>query len=110
MGMLLWEGCSVYSFKGQGIGGIKSISVEQFDDKTGEFGIRETVQADLVSRLLNDRTLTVVPSANADAILTGTIVAIDDRPMIQSVSIAEGRVALEATIHSFEDPMCCPKL
>jgi hypothetical protein len=38
------------------------------------------------------------------------ITPIDDRPEIQDVSITDGRIALEATIHSFEDPMCCPTL
>lgn len=35
---------------------------------------------------------------------------IDDRPSIQSLGIEAGQVSLAATIHSFEDPMCCPTL
>jgi hypothetical protein len=38
------------------------------------------------------------------------ITPIDDRPIIQSVSIEAGEIGLEATIHGFEDPMCCPTL
>ncbi len=38
------------------------------------------------------------------------ITPVDDRPMIKSVSIEAGMLALEATIHGLEDPMCCPAL
>jgi hypothetical protein len=38
------------------------------------------------------------------------ITPIDDRPMIKAVNITAGQIALEATIHGFEDPMCCPTL
>lgn len=35
---------------------------------------------------------------------------IDDRPMINEVNIENGEVYLDATIHGFEDPGCCPAL
>ena len=38
------------------------------------------------------------------------VTPIDDRPVIQDVRIEAGQVALEAVIHGFEDPMCCPTL
>ena len=38
------------------------------------------------------------------------ITPIDDRPQITSLRFDAGQVALEATVHSFEDPMCCPTL
>lgn len=38
------------------------------------------------------------------------VMPIDDRPVIQDVRIEAGQVALEAVIHGFEDPMCCPTL
>ncbi len=40
--------------------------------------------------------------------LTSTL--IDDRPMIKSVSVENGEVFLDATIHGFDDPGCCPQL
>ncbi len=33
---------------------------------------------------------------------------VDDRPMINAVSIAEGQINLDVVIHGFEDPACCP--
>ena len=38
------------------------------------------------------------------------ITPVDDRPMIKSVSIEAGMLALEAIIHGIDDPMCCPAL
>jgi hypothetical protein len=35
---------------------------------------------------------------------------IDDRPKVNSLSIEDGKVFLDATIHSFNDPGCCPAL
>jgi hypothetical protein len=35
---------------------------------------------------------------------------IDDRPMINSMTIEHGKVHLNAVIHGFQDPGCCPAL
>ncbi len=40
--------------------------------------------------------------------LTSTF--LDDRPLIGGLSIEGGEVIVEATIHDFDDPMCCPTL
>ncbi len=40
--------------------------------------------------------------------LSSTI--IDDRPLINSLSIENGEVFLDAVVHGFEDPGCCPQL
>lgn len=33
---------------------------------------------------------------------------IDDRPIINAISITDGQINLDAVIHGFEDPGCCP--
>jgi len=78
---ILLLGCGVYSFTGHGIGGIKTIAVEPFDNRTAEFGIREDLTDAVINRLLSNRTLTVASQATADGILRGAIVSIDDRPL-----------------------------
>lgn len=40
--------------------------------------------------------------------LTSTF--LDDRPIIESLSIVEGEVRVGAVVHDFDDPMCCPTL
>ena len=39
-----------------------------------------------------------------------TSVAIDDRPILDSLTIENSEIVLAATIHDFDDPMCCPTL
>lgn len=36
--------------------------------------------------------------------------SIDDRPIIESLTIGAGAIGLIAAMHSFDDPMCCPTL
>jgi hypothetical protein len=35
---------------------------------------------------------------------------LDDRPMIQALSVEQGIILVDATVHNFNDPMCCPTL
>ena len=35
-------------------------------------------------------------------------VLIDDRPKVNSIKIEDGQIILDAVIHGFDDPMCCP--
>lgn len=39
-----------------------------------------------------------------------TSVTIDDRPILDELTIENGEIFLAATIHDFDDPMCCPTL
>jgi len=39
-----------------------------------------------------------------------TSVAIDDRPILEALSIEDGEIYLAVTVHSSGDPMCCPTL
>jgi hypothetical protein len=37
-------------------------------------------------------------------------VLVDDRPLLNEISIADGEIFLDATTHRSDDPMCCPTL
>ena len=37
-------------------------------------------------------------------------VLLDDRPQLNALSIEKGEVFVDATVHGFDDPACCPKL
>ena len=39
-----------------------------------------------------------------------TSTMVDDRPQLNALSIENGEIYLDATIHGFEDPGCCPML
>ncbi|MBM3326728.1 MAG: hypothetical protein FJY65_07085 [Calditrichaeota bacterium] len=94
--------CGVYSFSGRGISGIKTIAVEAFDNRTAEFGIREQIADAIITKLLTDRTLTITNASAADALMRGTIVAIDDKPLTfqadESVTERQIIITVEITI------------
>ncbi|MBL8076407.1 MAG: hypothetical protein JNM55_00475 [Anaerolineales bacterium] len=53
--------------------------------------------------------LTIYTESNGSpTFLTSTL--IDDRPIINNISIENGEVYLDATTHGIEDPFCCPTL
>lgn len=53
--------------------------------------------------------LTVYKLANGTpAFLTSSVV--DDRPQLSALSIENGEIFLDATVHTVDDPMCCPTL
>jgi hypothetical protein len=39
-----------------------------------------------------------------------TSLLVDDRPLVNELSIASGAIFLDTTIHDVDDPMCCPTL
>lgn len=39
-----------------------------------------------------------------------TSAVVDDRPQLNALSIEDGEIFLDAIIHGFDDPMCCPAL
>lgn len=39
-----------------------------------------------------------------------TSVIVDDRPVLNALSIEDGEIFLDATVHGGEDPFCCPTL
>jgi hypothetical protein len=53
--------------------------------------------------------LAIYKNVNGTAMfLTSSIV--DDRPQLNALSIENGEIFLDAIIHGFDDPMCCPTL
>jgi outer membrane lipopolysaccharide assembly protein LptE/RlpB len=89
-------GCGVYSFKGQAVGGVKTISVEPFENQTTEFGLREQLLDAIVSKLLTEKVLTIASARTADAMLTGVVVSVSDQPLTfrADESVTEYKVVL----------------
>jgi outer membrane lipopolysaccharide assembly protein LptE/RlpB len=71
---LFVAGCGVYSFSSSSLGGIKTVAVPQFENKTVEYGIEGDLTAKVIDQLITDNALKVVPLADADAVLRGEIV------------------------------------
>ena len=73
-------GCGVYSFSGSAYPHIKSIAIPLFEDRTAEFGVRENLTNALVEAFTRDNTLKIADRRNADAILEGVLMRVEDRP------------------------------
>lgn len=67
--------CGVYTFSPSALGGIKSVAIPLFDNKTTESGLRESLTDRLSQAFVDDNTLRVVPEATADAVLHGAVVS-----------------------------------
>jgi len=68
-------GCGVYSFSTTALGGVKSISVPQFENQSTEYGINEDLTTELINRFIEDNTLKITAAGDADAVLRGQVVS-----------------------------------
>lgn len=53
--------------------------------------------------------LAVFAEANGKLMYQNSVL-VDDRPLLNELSIASGEIFLDATTHKSDDPMCCPTL
>jgi hypothetical protein len=98
---LLWSGC--YTFRGQKAGAIKSIAIPTFENETAEFGLAERVTDVLITGFQRDGTLRVTSNEQADAILRGRILTVEDLPYTArsdqaNVTVEEYRFSLNCSI------------
>jgi len=77
---LLFCCCGYYSFSGSSLPShLKTIAIPVFEDKTAEFGVRESISEALVTEFTKDNSLKIADPRNADSILEGTIISIRDQ-------------------------------
>jgi len=72
--------CGYYSTKGRTAGDIKRIAIPYFKNETAQHDIEIDITNNIINGLVKDNTLKVVPEADADAVLQGTIVAYQNIP------------------------------
>ena len=77
--MLILSGCGPYSFSSSGASHIKTVAVPVFQDQTAEFGIKEKLTDEVVRRFTQDNTLRVTDRRNADSVVEGKIVRVEDQ-------------------------------
>ena len=75
----LLVGCGPYSFSSSGGSGIKTVAIPIFQDQTAEFGIKEKLTDEIVAQFTRDNTLRISDRRNADSLLEGTIIRVEDR-------------------------------
>jgi hypothetical protein len=78
----LFLSCGYYSFTGSIPSDIKTVAVPLFDDNTSFPGVREDLTNKVIDAFINENVLQVVPEANADLLITGTILSINERAAI----------------------------
>lgn len=75
----LLSACGPYSFSSSGGSNLKTVAIPIFQDQTSEFGIKEKLTDQVVEQFTRDNTLRITDRRNADSLLEGTIVSVDDR-------------------------------
>jgi outer membrane lipopolysaccharide assembly protein LptE/RlpB len=101
--LLLVSGCT-YSFRGQVAGDIKSIAIPTFENETAEFGIAETITDELVRGFQKDGVLRVTSEDQADALLIGRVLRVDDQPYTARAdqTVEEYRFTMTCEVELFD--------
>jgi hypothetical protein len=77
--ILLCCQCGYYSFSGSTLpSDMKTIAIPVFEDRTSEFGVKESITDYLIQEYTKDNTLKIADPRSADSILEGTITSIRD--------------------------------
>ncbi len=78
--LLLSAGCGIYSFSGSTLPPhIRTVAVPLFENRTPEFGIDQSLTDGIIEAISQDNTLKISDPDNADSIIEGAIVRIEDR-------------------------------
>jgi len=85
-------------------GGIRSIAIPPFENQTAEFGIAELLSEAVEDEFRSDNTLKIRNLNNADSILYGTIVRVDDHPSTYNADESVEEYRITVTVHiRYED-------
>ena len=99
-------GCP-YSFTGSSVPPhLKTIAIPLFDDQSGfsEPNLRELLTMKVIERFTGDNTLQVVDRTNADSILEGIIIRVQDEPLVVEKGEAVTRSKITITVKAtYED-------
>lgn len=96
---VILAGCT-YSFRGQQAGEIQSIAVPTLENESTEFGIAETLTDELIRSFQRDGTLRVYNETQADAVLVGRVIRVQDEPY-------SARPGDEITVQEYRFSMTC---
>ncbi len=77
----IMAGC-IYSFKGSLPSYIKNVAIPLFDDNTAYPNVRENLTNSVITGFTNDNTLKITSEANADIIISGSIMSISRRAAV----------------------------
>ena len=93
--------CSYYSMAGSIPPHIKSIAIPLVNNQTAEFGIAENITDNIIEVFNEENILHIIDADDADSILQGTIISLDDAPYTfsseEAVSEYRINISMEVT-------------
>jgi len=76
--VFICSGCGPYSFSSSGATHIKTVAIPIFQDQTSEFGVKERLTENVINEFTRDNTLRVSERRNADSLIEGIILTVND--------------------------------
>lgn len=101
---ILTVGCRYYSFTGAVPSNLTTVAIPTFENQTAEFGLDQALTDAVVNTFTVDNTLKIVDVRDAESVLYGTIVRVDDQPSTFSAdeSVQEYKVTIVVKVR-YED-------
>ncbi|MBU4445514.1 hypothetical protein KJ656_10600 [bacterium] len=107
--MILGSGCWFYSLKGTLPPHIKSVAIPVLTDRTAEFNIQQVVTDQIRIGFIQENILKLAEEDNAHSILYGSILSIQDKPLVFKESesdkpeaVTEYRLTLKVEVEWFD--------
>jgi len=102
--LILAAGCGFYSMAGSIPPHIKSIAIPLLVNQTAEFGMAESITDNLQEDFIEENILRVVDEDQADSILRGTIIKVEDSPYTysQEEAVSEYRFTITLEIEWYD--------
>lgn len=100
LSIIIFTGCGYYSMAGSIPPHIKSIAIPLVNNQTAEFGIAESITDNIIEVFNEENILRIVDESNADSILRGIIISLEDAPYTFSSeeAVSEYRINLTMDI------------
>lgn len=96
--ILVITSCGYYSMAGSIPPHIKSIAIPLVNNQTAEFGIAENITDNIIEVFNEENILRIVDEENADSILQGTIISLEDAPYTFSSEEAVSEYRINITM------------
>jgi len=98
LSIFIISSCGYYSMAGSIPPHIKSIAIPLVNNQTAEFGIAENITDNIIEVFNEENILRIVDEENADSILQGTIISLDDAPYTFSSEEAVSEYRINITM------------
>jgi len=80
LGLVLLQGCGIYSFKGSIPDHLSDLELNTFQNLTTEFAVENDIEEALTDRLLKEQLLPLSAKSKPDSYIEGKISSITDKP------------------------------